>query len=174
MGQLNLDYVDPDGREQRVLGTIFTINYDTNQRKAITWNQNALSSSSFSTTSSQPPTPTLAPSASLVSTLTNTPTSSTALQSSTSTPPTASAFRRGDLASIVLGTVLGILITALLIMFWIRWQRKKRLLEQEVGMPSAVAPSSNTGSSIQEKDAVTAPNELLGVHQSWELPSDRR
>lgn len=184
LGELNLNYIDPDGSHQKVIGTSFTINHDPTQPKAVTWNQNALTSSSLSTTSSQQatsiPTPsalTTAPSSTTLSTLANTLTSSTIPQPSTSTPSTAktsSAFQGGDIASIVLGTILGVLITALLIMLWIRRQRKIRTSEQDVRMPSATTPPYNTRHSILEKDAVTAPNELLSDHGRWELPADRR
>jgi len=183
LGQLNLNYVDPDGSHQKITGTIFTINHDPAQPKAVTWNQNALTSSSPSTTSSQqaaststPFAPTTSPSSTTLSSLSNTVTSSTIPQPPTftsSTAKTSSSFRGGYIVSIVLGIILGILVTALLIMLWIRWQRKKRLSEQDVRMPSAATPPNSTRYPIQEKDAITVPNELLSGHERWELPADR-
>lgn len=165
LGQLNLNYLDPDGSHQKVVGTIFTINHDPTQPKAVTWNQNALSSSSPSTTSSQQAAPTSTPLA-----------PSTVLQPPTLTPSTAntsSALGGGHIASIVLGTILGILVTALLIMFWIRRHRKKRLSKQDVRRPSAATPPNSTWYPLHEKDAITVPNELSSGHAQWELPVDR-
>ena len=184
LGQLKLNYVDPDGSHQLITGAIFSIDHDPTQPTAVTWNQNALTSSSPSTTSSQratssstPSISTTTPSSTTISPLANTPTSPTIPQPSTSRPSTGKtslAFRGGDIASIILGTVIGILVTALLIMLWIRRQRKQRTSEQNARMPSAATPPDSTRHSVQEKDAVIVPNELMSGHGRWELPAERR
>ncbi|KAG7008904.1 hypothetical protein G7Y79_00004g014880 [Physcia stellaris] len=220
LGQLNLNYVDPVDGHKLITGAIFHINHDLTQPKAMTWNQNALlSSSTKSPAASSTPTissstpaalstsrrsvPTAANTVGLLHTVTaitsagksarlaSTPatlsTSKTSIPTAaksvelpptvTATPSTgknASSPTGTMIASIVLGTVLGVILAAALIMLWARRRRRTKTSEQAIRLPSTTPlPVDTTTSELQEKDAGPASGELTAGARRWELDAGK-
>lgn len=177
LGQLNLNYVDPVGGHKLITGAIFNINHDPTQPKAITWNQNALLSSSTKSPAASS-TPTLL--SSTTATLSTSRTSVSTAANTVALPPTVTATPSAGknassptgtmIASIVLGTVLGVILAAALIMLWTRRRRRRKTSEQAIRLPSATPlPVDTTTSALQEKDAGAASSELRAGDGRWEL-----
>ncbi|KAL9592479.1 MAG: hypothetical protein Q9179_006675 [Wetmoreana sp. 5 TL-2023] len=191
LGQLKLNYVNPVGGHQLVLGKIFNIVTDPTQPKSITWNQNALatstnpSSNQLSATASVPngPSPFTPPSPSTdsshLSSTFSTTSSSTSIvahpTTSTTTKP-STGLQGGTIAAIVLGIFLSITFAIASGAVWRLYQHNKKR-DMTEGPPTAssldVLPSQTTyHPTPQELYAVTAPKELYPDNGRKELPGE--
>ena len=175
LGQLNLNYVDSAGSHQKAIGELFHINHDTTQPSAVTYNQNAIHTTSIppaATPTSSPSSPNL--SASTENILTS---STVARQPWTSPAPnnmTSSTIRRGDIASIVLGVILGITVATVLVLYRILRRRRQRASLEASTSVLLSAPGSPPTYELCEADAATPPNEVPSKHDRPELPGFKR
>lgn len=176
LGQLNLNYIEPAGSLETALSEIFHVNHDSMQPNPATYNKDAIQETSTSSKA----TPTSSPlSSNLLATTDRILISSTMIpQPSASSPApnnkASSSIQGGDIASIILGAILGILVAALIILHRIRRRREQRVSSEASRSvplsPLATLPDSH----LYEKDAVTPPNELPCNHSWAELPAPRR
>ena len=191
LGQLNLDYGDSENNRKKITGSIFQINHNLTQREAITWNQKALtpSSSSLTLITTKAVSAVATSTATLSASITPVQSSSassylqaqdTLAPSGASTPTSlpaksSSSSSSARIASITLGTVLGVVFATALYMLWIRKRRQKRTSTQTASVQSATPLSVHARTSeIQEVDAEVAPIEMRGQDSRWELDGRRR
>lgn len=176
LGQLNLNYVEPAGSHQKASGKLFHINHDSTQPNAVTYNQNAI----HTTSTPAAATPTSSPSSpSLPASTENILISSTvAPQLGTSSPApnniTSPNIQGRDIAIIALGVILGITVATGLVLYRLlrrRIQRASLEASRNALLPALSPPPTN---QLCETDAATPPNELPSKHDQPELPGSRR
>ncbi|MCJ1301181.1 hypothetical protein MMC08_003980 [Hypocenomyce scalaris] len=177
LGQLHLNYTAADGSPQKVLSPFFQVNHDSTQPTAVTWNQQALSTTSPSPTSQisvSPAIPTSKISATSTPTLNSSftlnPSPASLVSSLTPSPSPAakgSSLSGGAITGIVVGALVGVGLGAALLMI-LRVRRRKRVQSEDRPPPFDFPPP------LQEKDGHPRPeNELSGDGGLWELPVNR-
>ncbi|KAL8735450.1 MAG: hypothetical protein Q9181_002831 [Wetmoreana brouardii] len=168
LSQLNLNYVNPVGGRQKIVGKLFDIDTDPTQPKSITWNQNALATSTNSSFTSLSPSTDSSHFSSATSTIAR-PTTSITTKPST-------GLQGGSIAAIVLGIFLSITVAAASGTVWHLYRHNKKR-DVTRGPPTASSlyflPSQTTyHPTPQEMDAVTVRNELYPDNGRTELPGE--